>query len=196
MARSFPLEEQLISTSTSPTNIGGSSMPGSKGAPNTGGSAYPDSSSTPSLTGKLTKIRAKFRQVQGLLTERSVTISNAPPGTSSGSSATTTTTGSNVTGQGNVNWTGDRLHPSSAAQQQQQSGHHYSTQSQPQQHFHHNYNTNQQQHQQQYQQWLHSYLNAARSKSPSAFVGRDSSFDSRTSTVDTGAFPVGSELSF
>ena len=185
MARSFPLEEQLISSSTSTTASGTSGIPGSTTAGGTG-PGYTDAGASTSLTGKLTKIRAKFRQVQGLLSERNVTISSAPPGTSA--------TGSNVTGNSNVNWTGDRLHPFSA--QQQQPGHHHhhqhhQQQQQQQQQFHPNYNNQQQQ---QYQQWLHSYLNTTRSKSPSAFVGRDSSFDSRTSTGD--AFPVGSEMSF
>ena len=104
MARSFPLEEQLISatsTTGSGTSGSGTSGSGTSGIGSTVGgigAGYSDPAST-SLTGKLTKIRAKFRQVQGLLNERSVTISNARPGP--GTSTTTTTTGSNAFPVGN-----------------------------------------------------------------------------------------------
>lgn len=66
MARSFPLEEQLLSTTNLPPERGGG-VHGSGGIGGGLGSSGHGASDGSSLIARLAKIRAKFKQVQGLL---------------------------------------------------------------------------------------------------------------------------------
>lgn len=120
MARSFPLEEQLLSGSSS---VGPSSTQGAAD-----GASYGP---------KLSKIRAKFRHVQSLLTDQPKTGSSSGGGGHVHSQATS---------QSHTTFAASAA--AAAAQQQ-------------------------------YNHWINSQIH--RSRSPSAFVDRDSSFETRPS---------------
>ena len=83
MARSFPLEEQLLSTTNLPPERGGGVHGSGSGLGSSAGHGASDGSS---LIARLAKIRAKFKQVQGLL-QAGFSYATMPAGVSSSSSA-------------------------------------------------------------------------------------------------------------
>ena len=178
MARSFPLEEQLLTTNL-PAEGGG-------GIPGGGvGSGHGGASDGSSLIGRLAKIRAKFKQVQGLL--------------QAGSSYATMPGGMSASSSHHQHHPFHHQHRSS--HQQQQTGHHQQQQTghhQQQQTGHHQQQPTGHQHFQQQvpvpnlnQQWQQVPL--TRTRSP---VFRDSSFDSRTSGGPGGGIDASNEMSF
>lgn len=171
MARSFPLEEQLLSSTNIPPERGGgvhgSAGIGSGAGPGSSGHGASDGSS---LIARLAKIRAKFKQVQGLL-QAGFSYATMPAGMSASQS-----------------------HSSSSAHSHHHH-HHHPQPPPPQPTGHHHFQQQQQRHPQPPmagvgQQWSQQ-VPLSRTRSP---VFRDTSFDSRTSGGPAGDGP--NEMSF
>lgn len=170
MARSFPLEEQLLSTTNLPPERGG--VHGSSGGIGGGlGSSGHGASDGSSLIARLAKIRAKFKQVQGLL-QAGFSYATMPAAGMSTSSAHSTSNHSHHQPAGHHHFT---QHPQRSHQPPPPTG---------------NVPTGGTSHHWQQQQ---QQVPRSRTRSP---VFRDASFDSRTSGASGPTMDGPNEMSF